>query len=96
MLKKKPLKLPGIDALELDLTSIKCGHNPSAADRLIRTFFAEIQQGDLFSQGLGPKEKTFLQYIQHAFGRYVDGQPLETAFGFKLGVGQRTVSDSLR
>lgn len=93
--RKKPAKLRGIDALAMELASIKRGHDPVAADRLIRFFFAELQSGNLFAHGLGQNEKTLLRYIQHAFGRYVDGQPLDTAFGFRLGRGEKDVKLSI-
>lgn len=80
---------PGISALAMSLARITNGHDPEAADELIRAYSAALQKGTLFAHGLGPNEKVFLDYIQYAFGRYVDGKPLDAAFGFKLWRGEK-------
>ncbi len=86
------MSLPGITPLAMRLANIQNGHEPEDADHLIRTFHAELQKGDLFAHGVGDRERVFLQYIEHAFGRYIDGKPLEAAFGFILGRGEKNAN----
>jgi hypothetical protein len=91
---------PGIDALAMELASIESGHDPVAADSLIRFFHSEMQSGNLFANGIGPKEKTFLRFIEIAFKRYVDPEKksmksLDTAFGLTRPKGRSADGDDL-
>lgn len=101
--KPKPAALPDpfvtsenfreIDAADLNgaLASTKHDFDPQAADNLLRYFAYALRDGDLSHHKL----VIFLDFIGKALGRYVDGKPLEVAFGLKRGRGQRKSDDPL-
>lgn len=74
-------------------------HDPIAADNLIRYFHHALQEGDLFSnrRRLGKTARTFLEFIEQAFARYIEGKSIDAAFGLVKTKGQRDIPDhSLR
>lgn len=75
--------------------SLSDGHDPIASANLIRYFQFALQSGDLFGTcaKLGAKERVFLDFIEHAFGRYSDGKSLDAAFGLIRTKGQRNIPD---
>lgn len=74
---------------------IHAGVDPIAAENLIRYFHFALEDGQLFCNcsGLGEVERSFIDYVGHAFGRYVAGRPIGAAFGLDRGRGDRERAD---
>lgn len=79
------LKLQDIAAAELiaALASVKGGDDPAAAMKLIEHIYQRIHNNE-------PLNQTILyELLDHAFGKIIDGESPEQAFGLK----QRTAAD---
>lgn len=72
------------------VASVAHGYDPIAAGNLIRFFHFAFQDGELFGNcdGLSEPERGFIEFVQMAFGRYVDKGSLDVAFGVARSPGR--------
>lgn len=72
------------------VNSVKCDFDEMAARNLIRYFHYRLKNGCLFNDvRLKPKERAFVDYIEHAFARMVEQKKSpEVAFGLAPGRGE--------
>jgi hypothetical protein len=69
--------------LRATLTRARSGADPGAAMQLIEYFHRRIRDNL-------PYDRTILfEYLEHVFGRIVDGERPDRAFGFTQGVGDK-------
>lgn len=76
--------------------SIAYDHDSVATDNLIRYFHFAMEDGALFESytKFSQKERTFLDFIKRAFGRYMEGKSLNAAFGLTPGRGESHRDDN--
>ena len=68
--------------LRAALAGAKSGSDSAASMKLVEYFYKRIHDNL-------PYEQTILfEYLDHAFGRIVDGQPADRAFGFERQAGK--------
>jgi hypothetical protein len=77
----RTVKLTWPDTSEADLraalASVKGGFDASASMKLIKYFYARIHDNLPYDQTI------LLEYLEHAFGKIVDGVQPNHAFGFE-------------
>jgi len=69
--------------LRAALASVKGGSDPAASMKLIEYFYRRIHDNLPYDQTI------LFEYLDHVFGRIVDGQPADRAFGFEPQAGKR-------
>jgi len=65
------------------LASVKGGSDPAASMKLIEYFYRRIHDNLPYDQTI------LFEYLDHVFGRIVDGQPADRAFGFERQAGKK-------
>ena len=77
----RTVKLTWKDLSEADLRAalagVKGGSDPAASMKLVEYFYRRIHDNLPFDQTI------LFEYLDHVFGRIVDGQRPDRAFGFK-------------
>lgn len=68
--------------LRAALAGAKSGSDPAASMKLIEYFYKRIHDNLPYEQTI------LLEYLDHVFGRIVDGQPADRAFGFERKAGK--------
>ncbi len=63
--------------LRAALAGVKSGSDPAASMKLVEYFHKRIHDNLPYDQTI------LFEYLDHVFGRIVDGQPPDRAFGFE-------------
>lgn len=85
-----------VEDVEGAVASVKFGYDEEAARNLIHYFHFMLRDGGLFcSTHLNPKERLFIEFVEHAFARMTEkGKTAEIAFGLELGRGEYQRKDT--
>ncbi len=82
----RTVKLTWKDISEAELralvASATSGSDPAASMRLIEYFYRRMHDNLPYDQTI------LLAYLEHAFGRLLDGQPADRAFGLERRAGK--------
>jgi hypothetical protein len=63
--------------LRAALAGVKSGSDPAASMKLIEYFYGRIHENLPYDQTI------LFEYLDHVFGKIVDGQPADRAFGLE-------------